>query len=130
MPPLIEPSPLMNAIHCHSVISSPLPHSSIELSPLHSEKDIKVESAWISNQPALKPRKAIQKRVVIPKPKVKAESALDINKTRKYITHLKKEEKKYEERNVIFGEDGKPKEVDSIWTSPLTCLTPMSETIF
>ena len=127
LPPLIEPSPLMNAIHCHSVISSPLPRSSIELSPLTSQPEIPIENTWVSNQQALKPRKAIQKRVVIPKPKTKAESALDITKTRKYIKHLEKEEKKYEDRNTVYDETGKPKDIDAMWTSPLSSLPPLHD---
>lgn len=121
LPPIIEQSPLLSSIQCHSVISSPIPHSNIgfEDQAMSSQPDLS-NLDWVPQQPALPKRNCIKKRIVVPKPKCKVESALDISKTKKYISYLRKEEKKYEERNIIFDENGNPKDIDSIWTSPLS----------
>ena len=54
--------------------------------------------------------------------KSKSDSILDIGQTKTYIKYLEREQKKYDDRNKIFDENGNEVQIDQIWTSPLSSI--------
>lgn len=120
VPTFVEEDPFFgDAFNCQSVFNQQPPHSKINnvLSTNKSEACIRT---FVDTQPALPKRPGVVKRIAKPKPKFKAESALDIDKTRKYISYLEKQEKKYAERNIRHDKDGNVVDINPVYISPLS----------
>lgn len=120
VPTFVEEDPFLEAaLNCKSVFNQQPPQSKIQ-NVISSNKSEAYIHSYVDTQPAMPKRPAIIRRVAKPKPTCKAESALDIVKTRKYISSLEKQEKKYEDRNTIYDENGNVHEINPIYISPLS----------